>query len=198
MKRSAAATLRLMAFATFCCVAASHAEAQVSKAFKITGEGVGTEGLPLPGQPARPHDIVGNATHLGKHTGLGSVQTDSAEFDPTIGDFGGFIGEFGSGDPFVFVAANGDELACHYGRTDKGASEPGVFELTIVGITEDGAPIVTALFIAEFVPQPESTGKFAGATGSWIMYAETDPFVLGSSDPLGYSWEGEGRLTFAK
>ena len=53
--------------------------------------------------------------------------------------------------------------------------------------------------IAEFVAQPlESTGRFAGATGGWIMYAETEPFVLGSADPVEYSWEGEGELTFAK
>ena len=26
----------------------------------------------------------------------------------------------------------------------------------------------------------------------------TAPFVLGSSDPVYYAWEGEGRLTFKK
>ena len=176
----------------------ASADAQVTKPFKITGSGIAPEGLPLPGQAPRPHDIEGQATHLGNHTGLGSVQTDTAEFDPSIGDFGGFVGEFGSGEPFVFVAANGDELACHYGRTDKGATVPGVFELTIVGIADGGAPIVEAFFIAEFVPQPESTGRFAGASGGWIMFARTKPFVLGSSEPLEYSWEGAGKLTFQK
>ncbi len=122
------------------------------------------------------------------------MQTDSAFFDPGIGDFGGFYGEFGSGDPFVFVAANGDELVCHYGRTDKGASEPGTFELTIVGLTGTECRSSRRTFIAEFVPQPECTGKFAGVTGSWIMYAQTDPFVLGSSDPLNVL-VGGGRRT---
>ena len=63
----------------------------------------------------------------------------------------------------------------------------------------DGALIVEAAWIAEFVAVPEeSTGKFAGVTGSWIMYAFSEPFVLGSDDPVDYSWEGEGSLTFQK
>ena len=115
------------------------------------------------------------------------------------GQLVGFVGEFGSGDPFVFTGANGDELATYYGRTDKGASTPGTFTLTIVGVTADGAPIVEALWIAEFVAQPDlSTGKFAGVTGSWVMYAWSEPFVLGSTDPVYYAWQGKGRLTFPK
>lgn len=30
------------------------------------------------------------------------------------------------------------------------------------------------------------------------MIANTEPFVLGSSDPVGYRWEGEGTLAFPK
>jgi hypothetical protein len=97
----------------------------------------------------------------------------------------------------VFTAANGDQLVSWYSRTDHGASEPGTFELTILGVTDDGALIVQANFISEFVVVPDaSTGRFAGVTGSWIMYAQSDPFVLGSEDPANYSWEGEGELTF--
>jgi hypothetical protein len=174
-------------------LACHEAQAQV-KPFKISGGGVAPDGLPLPGQPARSHWSVGNATHLGKYAGDGTVKTDSADFDPSTGKI---IGEFGSGSPYIFTAANGDELVCYYGRTEKGADVPGTFELTIVGFLPDSTPIVEALFIAEFVPQPEqSTGKFAGVTGSWIMYAWTEPFVLGSSDPIVYSWEGTGSLTF--
>jgi hypothetical protein len=186
--------LGLATFVAFLCII-TPAQAQVVKPFKISGSGVGPEGLPLPGQDPRPHWIIGTATHLGRHDGEGTVKTDSVAFDPSTGTF---VGEFGSGDPFVFVAANGDELVCHYGRTDFGASEPGVFELTVVGFTEGGVPIVEALFIAEFVPQPASTGRFAGIQGSWIMIAVTDPFVLGSSDPVPYSWSGQGSLTFQK
>jgi hypothetical protein len=185
----------LTALAVVLTLACHKAQAQV-KPFKVTGEGVAPFGLPLPGQDARPHSIVGNATHLGRHTGEGTVKTDSAVFDPATGRI---IGEFGSGAPFVFTGANGDELVCYYGRTDFGASKPGTFELTILDVLADGSLVVEALFIAEFVPQrDECTGMFAGVTGSWVMYATTEPFVLGSDDPINYSWQGQGSLTFEK
>lgn len=175
-------------------LACASAQAQV-KPFKITGGGIAPLGLPLPGQDARQHWSVGTATHLGKYTGDGTVATDSAGPGPAPGTISG---EFGSGSPYVFTAANGDKLVCVYGRTAFGAAEPGTFELTIVGV-EDGNLIVTAEFVAEFVVQPDDcTGRFAGTTGSWIMYASTEPFVLGSDDPIAYTWEGEGELTFAK
>ena len=189
--RKVVVSLVALAAVLVVCVAA---EAQV-KPFKIKGEGEGPSGLPLPGQPARLHWIVGEATHLGRHYGEGSVQTDFAGPGPN----GTLIGEFGAGSPFVFVGANGDTLVTWYGRTDHGAEAPGTFTLTILGVTEQGAPIVEAHWIAEFVVQPdESTGKFAGATGSWIMDAFSEPFVLGSDDPVVYRWEGEGEITFAK
>jgi hypothetical protein len=90
-------------------------------------------------------------------------------------------------------------LVCWYGRTDHGASEPGTFVLTILDVLDDGSLIVEAAWIAEFVPVPEATTeKFAGVTGSWVMYAYSEPFVLGSDDPVDYSWEGEGTLTFQR
>jgi hypothetical protein len=185
----------LVALALVMTLATCEAQAQ-TKPFKISGAGIAPLGLPLPGQDARPHSIVGNATHLGRHTGIGTVQTDSATFDPATGTISG---EFGGGSPYVFTGANGEKLVCYYGSTDFGASEPGTFELTILGVTDDGSLIVEALFIAEFVAQPnQCTGKFAGVTGSWIMYATTEPFVLGSDDPIEYSWQGEGSLTFKK
>jgi len=186
--------LALLALVAVCSLTVA-AQAQV-KPFKITGGGIAPEGLPLPGQAGRQHWSVGNATHLGKYSGDGTVATDSAEFNP---DTGTIQGEFGSGSPYTFTAANGDKLVCVYGRTAFGAAEPGTFELTIVGFTKGGDLIVTAEFVAEFVVQPElCTGNLKGTTGSWIMYASTDAFVLGSSDPIPYRWEGEGTLTFAK
>lgn len=174
-------------------LASPQTRAQVVKPFKISGEGVGPLGLPLPGQPPRPHWAAGQATQLGEYDGLGEVETDSASFQPE----GTITGEFGSGSPFVFTGANGDHLVCWYGRTDHGASKPGTFVLTILDVLADGSLVVEAAWIAEFVPVPEaSTGKFAGVTGSWVMYAYSEPFVLGSDDPVGYSWEGEGTLTF--
>lgn len=153
--------------------------------------------MPLPGQPARPHNIVGIAPFLGLHTGLGEVQTDTAVFDPTIGEVGGFTGEFKG--KFTFQKRNGSKLVTDYGNTAKGASTPGTFTLTIVGATTEGAPIVVAFFVAEFVVDPAmSTGQFAGVTGKWTMYAQTGPFVLGSSDSLDYGWVGSGSLTFPR
>ena len=167
------------------------AQAQV-KPFKIKGEGVASEGLPLPGQPARPHTVVGTATHLGKHNGEGSIQTDMNNF--VVHGDGSITGEFGSVAPFVFTGANGDILSCNYGRTDLGASTPGTFTLIPVG---DG--LYMAFFIAEFVPiSAACTGKFKGVTGSWVMYAATEPFALGTSGSIEYSWEGSGELTFKK
>ncbi|MFL5244962.1 MAG: hypothetical protein ACJ8FY_22905 [Gemmataceae bacterium] len=168
---------------------------EVTKPFKVTGSGVGPQGLPLPGQDPRPHTIeIGNGTYLGRYTGEGTVKTDSAAFDPVTGHI---TGEFGSGSPFIFKKKNGDQLACNYGRTDLGASKPGFFDLTILDVLPDGSLIVEALFIAEFVPQADlCTGMFEGVTGGWIMYAITEPFVLGSSAPLNYSWQGQGSLTF--
>jgi uncharacterized membrane protein (UPF0127 family) len=131
-----------------------------------------------------------------KSTRKSTVETDSAEFDPATGRI---TGEFGSGSPYEFTGANGDKLVCYYGRTDFGASEPGTFELTILDVTPDGYLIVEAFFVAEFVAQPDlCTGKFAGVTGSWIMYAASEPFIVGADDPIGYSWEGEGVLKFKK
>ena len=173
-------------------LASSWSHAQVEKPFKISGEGVGPSGIPLPGDPAEPHWIIGNATHLGKHFGFGEVETEAADFS----DFPERItGTFGSGVPFVFTGANGDNLVCNYGRDIDGGFT-GVFELEVL----DAANLVVkAFWIAEFVPVPEEcTGKFAGVTGSWTMFANSAPFVLGSDDPLSYAWEGVGSLTFEK
>jgi hypothetical protein len=184
---------RLLVTFTLCTMALalgqSRAQAQV-KPFKITGGGIGPNGIPLPGQGGCPHSATGNATHLGKYSGEGQVETDTATFLPN----GDITGEFGSPVPFVFTAANGDQLACFYGRTDHGATTPGTFTLVPLG----GGTYV-AFFVAEFVPYlPECTGKFAGVSGGWIMYAMSDPFVLGSDGPVGYTWEGEGSLTFSE
>jgi hypothetical protein len=168
------------------------AEAQV-KPFKIVGAGFAPMGLPLPGEPGRPHWAIGEATDLGFYFGEGEVGTDTAVPSPD----GTINGEFGSPAPFVFTGANGDKLTCYYGRTDFGATDPGTFEL--VPVPQLGPGWYTAHFIAEFVPfDPECTGKFKGVTGSWIMYATTVPFFLTATNPVFYTWEGEGSLTFAK
>ena len=172
--------------------ATTRAEAQ-TRPFRIAGGGIAPEGLPLPDEAPRPHWSVGTATSLGKYTGEGSVEIDTATFNAD----GTITGEFGSADAYQFTDADGDVLACYYGRTEYGATTPGTFEL--IPVPELGAGVYVASFIAQFVPyDPECTGKFAGVKGGWTMYAASAPFVLGSSDPLLYFWEGKGTLTFAR
>ena len=166
------------------------AQAQL-KPFKIKGEGVAQFGLPFPGQAARPHTVVGTATHLGKHHGVGSIQTNTVVPHPD----GSITGTFGSGQPFVFTGANGDILSCNYGKSVS-PSAHGTFTLIPVNAS---AGVYMGIFVAEFVPISSAcTGKFEGVTGSWVMYAETEPFVLSSSNPVEYAWEGSGELNFKK
>jgi hypothetical protein len=119
--QSNAAVPSLIALVAVLVLVCPAAHAQV-KPFKITGAGIGPHGLPLPGQPPRPHWAIGDATHLGRYYGEGSVQTLTASPDGE----GGFTGTFQSGVPFMFVAANGDVLACDYGRDgdDPGTGSP--------------------------------------------------------------------------
>jgi hypothetical protein len=165
---------------------------EVTKPFKVTGGGIAPEGLRPPGE-VTTHLIDGTATHLGHHTGEGSFEILSlAPTSPTT-----LEGTFQSYDPCVFIAANGDELVTYYGRTDKGAPQVGTFVITILDVTSEGL-LVEAEFHATFVVQPESTGRFAGASGNWFMIANTDPFILGSDEPTAYTWDGEGTLTLPK
>jgi hypothetical protein len=184
----------LAAVAAVAFLAAGGAAQAQSKAFKITGSGSSATGLPLPGQPDATHTITGNATHLGLHTGSGDVHVEAVtSIDPVTGVIGGI---FGSGTPYVFTAANGDKLVTLYGRD--GPDYVGTFTLTPVDpLLQGPGQLYVAEFVAEFVVQPDaSTGHFAGVTGSWTMFAVTDPFRLGVPEPLDYSWEGRGRLTF--
>jgi hypothetical protein len=172
-------------------LAQGRAEAQ-PKPFHIAGGGVGPDGLPLPGEAPRPHWSVGKGTGLGNYSGDGYVETETATFNSD----GTITGTFGSAGPYVFTAEDGDVLACYYGQTEYGATTPGTF--TLVPQPELGEGIYIAYFVAQFVPyDPACTGKFAGVTGSWTMYAMTGPFLLGSSEPLAYAWVGVGTLTFA-
>jgi hypothetical protein len=165
-----------------------RAEAQV-KPLKIKGGGPAPDGISLiPGTPA-PHSATGNATELGNYTGAGFFQ---------ILDFTGpLTAEFSSAPNFVFVAANGDQLAMTYGDTNNGAKQPG--QVTLVP-NSDGS--FTGYFVAEFNPDlPNCTGRFAKLTGgSLIMYAVSDPFfIVGTSTtPFTYTWQGSGTLTFGR
>ncbi len=189
--RAKVPALILACFAVATLSSTSQIQAQRTRPFAVVGAGVAPTGVPLPGLPGRDHWAVGVATQLGIYYGEGGVQTDSAVPQPN----GTIQGEFGSSKPFVFHSLGG-KLATYYGRTAFGASVPGEVTLTIVEARPDGTLIVTAHFVAEFVIQPDlSTGRFRGATGSWLMIADSEPFVLGSSDPFNYSWYGFGSIT---
>lgn len=184
-----AVVIPLVALGAVLSLACHVAEAQV-KSFKISGAGVAPTGVPLPGQGSRPHSIIGKASYLGWHHGDGSVVTETAVFEAD----GRITGTFGSGEPFVFVGLNGDVLACNYGR-DAAGNPTGTFTLFPAGVPGT----YVALWIADFVPLGDQcTGEFAGVSGSWVMYAVSAPFQLGSSDPLYYAWQGSGLLTFKK
>src|SRR5262245_973083 len=88
---------------------AGQESATDSLPFKITGGGPAAQGLPLfPGGTAS-HSASGVATYLGKYTGKGTFTLGSLSISPTGAVSGTFQGSF------VFVAANGDQLAFTYG-----------------------------------------------------------------------------------
>jgi hypothetical protein len=186
--RRPAEIVSFVALAACLFLATHRAEAKV-KPLKITGGGSAPNGLSLIPFTPEPHSATGNATELGKYTGEGWFQ---------ILDYTGPLsGEFSSAPNFVFVAANGDQLAMTYGDTNNGAKQPG--EVTLVP-NRDGS--LTATFVAEFNPDlPNCTGRFAKLTGgSLIMVAVSDPFfILGNSTtPFNYTWFGTGTLTYGK
>jgi sugar lactone lactonase YvrE len=146
--------------------------------FKVTGGGTAPLGLPLALHVPAPHNATGTATFLGHYSAEGMFQLDS--FTSATG------GTFSSAQPVVFVAANGDRLAFNYA---------GTFQLFAAGPGQ-----VYGVFVAAFTPVPQdSTGRFTRVTGgSFTIVATTDPFVLGATDPVAYTWEGQGWLQFDK
>ncbi len=167
-------------------LATGRADAQV-KPFKVVGAGLVPHGIPITPLTPGYHWAVGQATELGRYYGEGFYQL-LAFTTPTTG-------EFSSATPFVFTAANGDELAFTYGDTSNGAQQAGQVEVFPVS----GGKVV-AVWVAEFNPVIGlSTGRFAKVIdGSFVMIAVSEPFVLGATDPVGYAWAGEGWIEFRK
>src|ERR1051326_5714246 len=134
----------LLAVLTFAC---HRVEAQVEP-FKVTGAGI-ADYIPSTIGDAVRHDAAGTATHVGNYAGVGKVQLDAFTSGSTA--------DFSSAVPFLFVTANGDKLAFHYGRTDFGAAAPGHVEL----FPSAEAGKVIAVWIAEFNPViADCTGRF--------------------------------------
>jgi hypothetical protein len=179
---AASSLVMLLAIPVLTC---SQAQAQVVKPFKVTGGGT-ADYFPVVTLVPSGHTATGEGTELGHYEGAGEFQL--LEFTgPTTANFDSAV-------PFVFIAANGDKLVCTYGDTSNGAAEPG--EVTLYP-----APggLFFAVFVAEFNPVPSlCTGRFAKLlSGSFMMTAVSDPFVLGAFDPVGYTWTGNGTLTFS-
>jgi hypothetical protein len=154
-----------------------RADAQVVP-FKVTGSGVAGY-LPLPGEAPAPHYATGTATHLGEYYGSGKVQVDWSTFDPETG-----TADFFSAEPFVFEAANGDQLAFNYAGT--------------VYLIPRADGLFDSMWVADFTPVPEAcTGRFADVIdGSFTMTAITEPFFPTQTD-VSYTWSGEGWIEFA-
>jgi hypothetical protein len=174
----------LFTFALVLALSQGVAQAQVVKAFKITGGGSAPQGIFLtPGTPGI-HYATGDATELHRYSCVGMFQL----LGPNT---------FSSAPYCIFIAEDGDVLACTYGDVTNGATGPGMITLTP---GPDGT--FTARFVAEFNPVPGlCTGRFAKLTGgSFLMIAKSSPFTLGATQttPFTYTWEGNGSLTFAQ
>jgi hypothetical protein len=157
----------------------------------VTGGGPAPNGLPLTPGGTVPHSATGTATYLGSYTGAGTFQLGSLQISATGQVTGTFQGSF------VFVAANGDQLAFNYGSGDTG---------TFTGqLSADGTTVTNVQFVAVFTPDPtNSTGRFANVVGgSFTMIANAPTVSListvpGFTAPFNYTWSGNGTLQFSK
>ncbi len=156
--------------------------------FKIDGGGPAPQGLPLVPGTSAPHQATGNANYLGHYTSNGLFTLGSVAISPTGAVTGTFQGTC------VFVAANGDHMATTYGDGFTG---------TFTGqLNATGTAVDNLRFDAVFKVDPvNSTGRFAGATGSWRMIANASEVSLIYTTPgytahFNYTWSGSGSITF--
>jgi hypothetical protein len=163
----------------------------VTVPFKLTGGGPADEGLPLFKGGKAAHTSTGTATHLGRHTGSGEFTLESPiVVSPTGEASATFSGTY------TFEAANGDLLVMTYGAGGTGK--------VTAQLSPDGLTATSVRFDAIFtVDGDASTGRFAGATGSFRMIATAESISLvgekpGFSARFDYSWTGEGELTLKK
>ena len=160
-----------------------------TRAFAITGGGTAPQGIALAPFVQVPHPTTGTASFLGNYTGLGMFEHDPLVINPTTGAVtANFQGDC------TFVAANGDKLVTHYGTgyTGKLTGQLSADHTAVVGIQYD------AIFT---IDGAQSTGRFAGASGSWRMIAHADSISLvsmvpGFTAPFDYTWTGGGTITF--
>ncbi|WP_339912202.1 hypothetical protein [Symmachiella dynata] len=160
-------------------ITSNTAEAQKLKPFKVSGEGF-VDFIPLTVGPTANHTSQGTATHLGAyHLSAAAVQLDS---EIVFDEDGVGTADFSSAVDPVFVAANGDQLTLHY-------------DGVVMAIPQPNGTYRT-FWVADFTPVPAgNTGRFKKVTGgSFVMYAESEPFIPGVSTDVYYEWEGDGFL----
>jgi hypothetical protein len=158
--------------------------------FAIAGGGPAPQGVALSPDVTVPHSATGVASFLGAYTGSGNFEHDPLVINPaTLGVTANFQGDF------TFVAANGDKLVTHYGTGYTGK---------MVGqLSADFTTIVSVQFDAIFtIDGAQSTGQFAGASGSWRMIAQASNVSLAGMIPghtaaFDYTWTGGGTIVFA-
>jgi hypothetical protein len=165
-------------------------DGQKALPFAITGGTTAPQGIALAPFVQVPHPTTGTASFLGDYTGLGMFEHDPLVINPTTGAVtANFQGDC------TFVAANGDKLVTHYGTgyTGKLTGQLSADHTAVVGIQYD------AIFT---IDGAQSTGQFAGASGSWRMIAHTSSISLvsnvpGFTAPFDVTWTGGGTITFA-
>jgi hypothetical protein len=169
--------------------AKGDAGAGKAQAFAITGGGPAPQGVALAPDVLVPHTATGVASFLGSYAGSGTFEQEALSISPTGDVTANFQGSF------TFVAANGDKLVTHYGTGFTGK---------LTGhLSADGTAVVGVQFDAIFtIDGAQSTGRFAGASGSWRMIAHADSISLvsmvpGYTAPFDYTWTGGGTIVFA-
>ena len=162
---------------------------QKARPFRITGGDLAANGLPLVQGVTNTFSSAGNATGLGKYEGDGTFTLGSLE----ISEAGEVSGTFEG--TFVFIAANGDQLAVTFGDGFSG----------VFTGQRSGDEVENVEFDAFFRPDPEnSTGRFERVvSGGWRMIAKSDSVSLvggtpGFTAPFDYTWSGAGTLEYAK
>ena len=162
--------------------------------FQMAGLGDAPEGISL--LEAKPHTSIGGGNILGPHEGAGSFEIVDGPF-PSFDSKGNLVAltaAFTSGPTgYNFISRDGT-LAIDYGVGPVGtAGVPGTVVLKVLRV--DGPiALVSAHFLANFEIDPsESTGKYTGSRGRWLMDAKsTQPFRLnllnGTSEPFRYVW----------
>ena len=160
-----------------------------AQAFAITGGGPAPQGIALAPDVLVPHTATGVASFLGAYTGGGTFEQQDLQISATGAVTANFQGSF------TFVAANGDKLVTHYGAGFTGK---------LTGhLSADGTAVVGVQFDAVFtIDGAQSTGQFAGASGSWRMIAHADSISLASmvpgyTAPFNYTWTGGGTIVLA-